>query len=96
VYHQRDPGLTKKYAGGAGRLRPVPHTDGERRNDCEMSSTSDDEFDDLGFLGGLSTIIQSMGSMLLSSSAKSRFLISSSFKSESTKMMAILLLKCVI
>ena len=25
VYRQRDPGLTKKYVGGAGRLRPVPH-----------------------------------------------------------------------
>jgi hypothetical protein len=28
-------------------------TDGERINDCEMSSTCDDELDALGLLGGL-------------------------------------------
>ena len=68
-------------------------TNGERINDCNMSSTCDYELDALGLLGGLSTIIQSVGSVLVSSSSKSRFLISSSLNSESTKMTANFVLK---
>ena len=64
------------------KLSFVGMTDGERINDCEMSSTCDDELDALDLLGGLSKIIQSVGSVLVSSSSKSRFLISSSLNTE--------------
>ena len=72
--------------------------DGKWRNDCKISSTCDDEFEVLSILEGLSTITQSVGSDLLSSSSSSKiqFLISSSFNSESIKITANLLLKFVI
>ena len=70
-------------------------TNGERINDREMSSTCDDELDALGLFGGLSMIIQSVGSVLVSSSSKSRFLVSSSLNSESTKMTANFVLKSI-
>ena len=70
--------------------------EGERINDCEMSSTSDDVFDGFRFSGGVSRIIQFVGSVLFSSSSMPRFLILSSFNSESTKMTASFALKSVI
>ena len=70
--------------------------EGERINDCEMISTSDDVFDGLRFSWVVSRIIQSVGSMLSSSYSMSRFLILSSFNSESTKMTASFVLESVI
>ena len=62
--------------------------EGERINDCEMSSTSDDVFDGLRFSWVVSRIIQSVGSVLSSSSSMSQFLILSSYNFESNKMIA--------
>ena len=42
-------------------------TDGEMTNGCDKNPSSNDEVDVLDFLRGRSTIIQSVGSMLISS-----------------------------
>ena len=68
--------------------------DGELINDCDTCPTSNDEFDVLDFLRGRSTIIQSVGSMLISSNFNLRFL-TSSFISESNKITANFVLKLV-
>jgi hypothetical protein len=75
-------------------LSSVGLSEGKRTNDVDMRSTFDDELDNLVFLDGLGIIIQSVGSMLLSSTSN-RFLMSLSFNSESTKMTGSFVLKCV-
>jgi hypothetical protein len=78
------------------KLAFVGSRGGKSTNDGDTSLTFDDDFDNFVLLGGSSRIIQSVGSVLSSSSRdKSRFLMSSLFNFESTNITANVVLKFI-